>query len=286
MNLKKNNVNLLSSDTNFTINLVDYTNNLLTNDEIINAERLIDKYAKNRMPSMMSAASPYSIESFQADLQFLSRKMEAVRKTLSIWESYRIADVATNRDELEYKLGALAPNSGLAVNFAADNESIGDMSYSQGDVVFKDYLGNSYLLKSFSGGYYFPCKATPLNEAQTVLQIDYQYTTNLPIEDSKTLSANEVLQEPYTNINFKITETDTQDRYSLQQSLSPNSSVSLVALFNTNNELIRPVTAWYLLDANNNKIDRIYFDSDWEWDGNTTITFTNVTPFSCWCEVR
>lgn len=82
MNIKRTNTNVLSYDTNFAFNLTDYVQTSAV--DFTNAERLINEYAKNRIPSLISQVSPYDRESFQADLQFLSRKMEAVRKTLSI----------------------------------------------------------------------------------------------------------------------------------------------------------------------------------------------------------
>lgn len=290
MNIKKRTATLLSNDT-FAINLTDFAMDAVVQDGSVTktAEYYIDLYAKNRLPSFMRGQTSYNLDSFKQDVEFLTRKMEAVRKTLSIWESYRITEVAFNRDELEYKLGALPPNSGLVVNFEADDLTIGDKQYSQGDVVFTDYIGNQYILKSFSGGYYYPYQ---IKQADTpgVYQISYAYTTAAPVPDTITLGT-ETLQTPYKQIQLELEEADTKDRYDFSQSVGPETEIEIPALFQSKdkNVLIRPIVTWYFVDPDNItiKTDRIYFDIEWSYNElNETISIYNETNQTCWCEVR
>ena len=211
MNIKRTDTQVLSNSSNFGLNLTSF-NETVTDSTII-AERYIDLFAKNRIPSAFKTTS-YTLDDYKRDLQFLNRKMEAVRKTLSIWESYKIGEVAFTRDELEYKLGALPPNTGLVVNFEADNLQIGDKTYSQGDVVFTDYIGNQYILKSFSGGYYYPYKYNRVEESSNIYEIHYHYTTAQPIEGTQTLTDNVALEQPSKNISMQLEQADvSNDRY-------------------------------------------------------------------------
>lgn len=290
MNIKKRTATLLSNDT-FAINLTDFAMDAVVQDGSVTktAEYYIDLYAKNRLPSFMRGQTSYNLDSFKQDVEFLTRKMEAVRKTLSIWESYRITEVAFNRDELEYKLGALPPNSGLVVNFEADDVTIGDKQYSQGDVVFTDYIGNQYILKSFSGGYYYPYQIKPA-DTPGVYQIFYAYTTAAPVPGTITL-ATTTLQTPYQEIQIELKEADTKDRYDFSQAIGPKKDIEIPALFHSKGEkvLIRPIVTWYLVDPNDTtiKTDRIYFDIEWSYNkSKETIRVYNETNQTCWCEVR
>lgn len=295
MNIKKRTATLLANDT-FAINLTDFAIDAVVQDESVTktAEYYIDLYAKNRLPSFMRGQTSYNLDSFKQDVEFLTRKMEAVRKTLSIWESYRITEVAFNRDELEYKLGALPPNSGLVVNFEADDLTIGDKQYSQGDVVFTDYIGNQYILKSFSGGYYYPYRFQPVGESTGVYEVSYAYTTAAPIAnaDPYLLEYNNELTEPYEKIALRLQTADTNDRYNESQLIHGETSVTFEALYRKDengDKLIRPVVTWYLADQDDYdiKTDRLYFDEEWIYDAtNKQIIITNPTKWYCWCEVR
>lgn len=284
MNIKRTDTQVLSNSSNFGLNLTSF-NDTVTDTTTI-AERYIDLFAKNRIPSALKTTA-YDWNDFKQDLQFLNRKMEAVRKTLSIWESYKIGEVAFTRDELEYKLGSLPPNTGLVVNFEADNLQIGEKNYSQGDVVFTDYIGNQYILKSFSGGFYYPYTYNMVEEAANVYEISYQYTTAQPTEDNQVLSEGTILEYPSKNIQMQLQTADTtNDRYSSSTIIPAGASLSIDALYK-GDQVVYPIVAWFKIDNNEIKEDRIYFDIEWSFDSSTDkIVLTNVASFDCWCEVR
>lgn len=284
MNIKRTNTQVLSNSSNFGLNLTSF-NDTVTDTTII-AERYIDLFAKNRIPSALKTTA-YDWNDFKQDLQFLNRKMEAVRKTLSIWESYKIGEVAFTRDELEYKLGSLPPNTGLVVNFEADNLQIGEKNYSQGDVVFTDYIGNQYILKSFSGGFYYPYTYNMVEGTANVYEISYQYTTAQPTEEDQVLSEGTILEYPSKNIQMQLQSADTtNDRYSSSTIVRAGTSLSIDALYK-GDQLVYPIVAWFKIDNNEIKEDRIYFDIEWSFDSSTDkIVLINITSFDCWCEVR
>lgn len=284
MNIKRTDTQVLSNSSNFGLNLTSFTETVA--DSTIIAERYIDLFAKNRIPSAFKKTS-YTLDDYKNDLQFLNRKMEAVRKTLSIWESYKIGEVAFTRDELEYKLGALPPNTGLVVNFEADNLQIGDHTYSQGDVVFTDYIGNQYTLKSFSGGYYFPYKYNLVEDNSNVYEIHYHYTTAQPIEGTQNLANNTILEQPSKNISMQLEQAEvSNDRYWTTGIIEAGQSISLDAIYK-DDQLVYPIVAWFKVDGNQIKEDRIYLDIEWSYNAATqTIVLTNPTVFNCWCEVR
>lgn len=286
MNLKKTNSDILSYSTKFAINLSEF---VADPEELRTAEYYIDKYATSRIPSLMNTKTAYSYQSFKEDLQFLSRKMEAVRKTLSIWELYKIKEVAFNKDELEYKLGALPPNSGLVVNFEADELQIGDKTYSQGDIVFSDFLGTQYILKSFSGGFYYPYKFEEIANTTGVYKIYYKYSTMKPQTGNAVLEHDHILEEPVQEISLQMTQANTNDRYNCSRLIEAKKSIRLAALKDTDNAFIHPIVAWFIVDPNDKttKIDRVYFDIEWSYDSaNNQVVFTNPTTLPCWCEVR
>lgn len=284
MNIKRTDTQVLSNSSNFGLNLTSF-NETVTDSTII-AERYIDLFAKNRIPSAFKTTA-YTLDDYKRDLQFLNRKMEAVRKTLSIWESYKIGEVAFTRDELEYKLGALPPNTGLVVNFEADNLQIGDKTYSQGDVIFTDYIGNQYTLKSFSGGYYYPYKYNRVEENSNIYEIHYHYTTAQPTEGTQTLVDNVALEQPSKNINMQLEQAEvSNDRYWATEIIEAGQSISLDAIYK-DDQLVYPIVAWFKIDNNQIKEDRIYLDIEWSYNAATqTIVLTNPTVFNCWCEVR
>lgn len=284
MNIKRTDTQVLSNSSNFGLNLTSFDETVT--DSTIIAERYIDLFAKNRIPSAFKNTS-YTLDDYKRDLQFLNRKMEAVRKTLSIWESYKIGEVAFTRDELEYKLGALPPNTGLVVNFEADNLQIGDQTYSQGDVVFTDYIGNQYTLKSFSGGYYYPYKFNNVEGSSNVYEIHYYYTTAQPIEGTQALVENVALEQPSKNISMQLEQADvSNDRYWNAEIIAAGQSISLNAIYKED-QLVYPIVAWFKVDNNQIKEDRIYLDIEWSYNAaEQTIVLTNPTVFDCWCEVR
>lgn len=276
----KLNQNVLSPYNNF--NKVDATTIQVpvsnANDtQLYAAEYLLDYYLRrSRMPD----------KDIDSKLHYLDRKIEATRKTISSWESYRISAVATGEEELRQKLGSLQPNTGLVINsLESASVTVNNQSYSRGDIIFKDINNQQHHIPSYSGGYYYPTAIIPsTGENSGSYILSYAYATSAPTIDSNDSLSGSPLEAPAQTINITFTPATESGSYGYRGVISMNSSLPEgIELFDD----MQPVVAWYLTtDKTSSKGERVYFDEEYTiTDG--TIQCRNDTSFeSLWVEVR
>lgn len=276
----KLNQNILSPHNNFTkvdASSISVTlNGSESNAQIYAAEWLLDNYLRcSQMPT----------GDYAAQLQYLDRKIEATRKTISSWESYRISAVATGEEDLQQKLGTLQPNTGLVINsLESASIQINNQSYSRGDIVFKDINNQQHHIASYSGGYYYPssldAQKNEKDEATGSYILSYTYATSAPSLKNSQLTATK-LSQPAQNINMAITPATEIGSYGISQSIQTQKSIECEYISN-----IQPVVAWYMItDKNSGKGERVYFDDEYTIS-NGKITCANNTNCELWVEVR
>jgi hypothetical protein len=222
-------------------------------------------------------------------LRYLDCKIEATRKTVSSWESYRISAVATGEDELRQKLGALQPNTGLVVNsLESASVTVNNQSYARGDIIFKDINNQHHHIPSYSGGYYYP---TALEEQLNTNQeptgsyiLSYAYATSAPDANSEANLGQSVLDSPAAIIDLPLTPVTESGSYGYRGTVSKGKSLQEDITVISN---MQPVVAWYLITSNTSgQGERIYFDEEYIIDDGK-IECKNTTEFtSLWVEVR
>jgi hypothetical protein len=223
-------------------------------------------------------------------LRYLDCKIEATRKTVSSWESYRISAVATGEDELRQKLGALQPNTGLVVNsLESASVTVNNQSYARGDIIFKDINNQHHHIPSYSGGYYYP---TALEEQLNTNQeptgsyiLSYVYATSAPEADSEADLSDSVLDGPAATIRLPFTPVTESGSYGYRGTVSKGKSLQEdMTVIST----MQPVVAWYLTtDNTSGKGERVYFDIEYSITTEGKIECKNTTDFtSLWVEVR
>lgn len=281
----KLNQNVLSPYNNF--NKVDATTVICkdANNTIQTAEYLLDYYLRN---SLMPTG-----DNIDSQLRYLDRKIEATRKTVSSWESYRISAVATSEEELRQKLGVLQPNTGLVVNsLESASVTVNNQSYARGDIIFKDINNQQHHIPSYSGGYYYPTaldeQCNDENEPTGSYILSYAYATSAPAsltaESQIPTLRQDPLNTPSEQIQINFTPATESGAYGCREAVSRNNSMQAeVTIFDT----MQPIVAWYLTtDSSTGKGERVYFDEEYAIIDDH-IQCRNETSFeSLWVEVR
>lgn len=196
------------------------------------AERFLDTYATSCLPSTQQSGD-YNSTLLKADLEFLSNKLETVRKTVTSWDAYHISQVVTTEEELQAGLSSLLENSSLLVNLPTSTQ-IGDKTYAMGDIVYCDLNRNQHIINSLPNGFYYPSTLTtdatnnvtlqwnystaipidnrnrtddselPVLSSQTLLQPYYEVSANLPYHEEKIVYGHKYLLEPTKYCEYEI----------------------------------------------------------------------------------
>ena len=273
----KLNQNVLSPYNNFnkidatTVECKDATGTIAT------AEYLLDYYLRN--------SSMPTGDDMDSKLRYLDRKIEATRKTISSWESYRISAVAAGEEELRQKLGTLQPNTGLVINsLESASININNQSYSRGDIVFKDINNQQHHVPSYSGGYYYPTALEPTGENSGSYILSYTYATSAPATQSNANLSSISLDAPAETINITFAPVTQPGSYGHHEVVDANSGLQEGLDLITD---MQPVVAWYLtLDETSGKGERIYFDEEYTIMDDKIQCYNNTSFESLYVEVR
>ena len=275
----KLNQNVLSPYNNF--NKVDATTIQISvsnsNDtQLYTAEYLLDYYLRHSfMPS----------DTTDSKLRYLDRKIEATRKTVSSWESYRISAVATGEEELRQKLGSLQPNTGLVVNsLESASVTVNNQSYSRGDIIFKDINNQQHHIPSYSGGYYYPTAITETQPNSGSYILSYAYATSAPTTNSNASLSDSSLDAPAQTINITFTPATESGSYGHRGVVSQSNYFPEEITVIQN---MQPVVAWYLTTTDvSGKGERVYFDEEYIITDGKIQCRNNTSFVSLWVEVR
>lgn len=251
------------------------------------AERFLDTYATSCLPSTQKTGN-YDATVLKADLEFLSNKLETVRKTITSWDAYHISQVATTEEELQAGLSSLMENSSLLVNIPTATQ-INNKTYAMGDIVYCDVNRNQHIINSIPNGFYYPSSIKTDGSNNVLLQ--WNYSTATPIDNRKrpdgvnppTLTA-DVLQTPYYEVGAAIPYHDEEILYGIKERLEPNADATY-NLEPTTGEPIFPEIYFY--EALDDLCgERYYLPSSAVRFEATTVTVTNPTTVPLWVVVR
>lgn len=109
---------------------------------------------------------------FQQDLMFLNEKLDNVQKRLTFYDFYNVAAIVEDPSLLQATINNLLPNTSLIIN---TNNAAG---YTRGDIVFKTSTGDTYTIRSQSGGLYYPTQISTKDNINYT--ISYAYASSAP----------------------------------------------------------------------------------------------------------
>lgn len=197
-------------------------------------------------------------------LQYLEAKINAARKTVTFWDAYKIVGVVKNIDDFNQKYGVLPNNSGLIIDAPITLDK--DHSYTQGDVVYKDFYGNQLCARAQVGGVFKPNSITQVNNSATYeMKFDYieQVTDEtITIEIPKN-----------TNIENGIIYNQV-----INLAPAPNNSEILLTQDDNGNYI---VPAWEIRlssDTDNAYGEKVFGGVTTSYNSGKVV-FTNNTPF-------
>lgn len=234
-------------------NVVDYE------DIKTNAESIISWLGHSKM--IFESKESDTLPNY---LQYLEAKINAARKTATFWDAYKIVGVVKNIDDFNQKYGVLPNNSGLIIDAPITLDK--DHSYTQGDVVYKDFYGNQLCARAQVGGVFKPNSITQVDDTSTYkMKFDY-------IE--------QVTDETITIEIPKNTNVEDGIIYNQIISLASNSNSTIELRKDKNGNYITP--AWEIRlsgDTNNAYGEKVFGGVTISYN-SSKVVFTNNTPFS------
>lgn len=207
-----------------------------------------------------TASTIVPTKDFNAALQYLDAKITASRKTLSSYDVFKIVDSVDNENEIETKYSTLSENSGLIINV---NVNFSNISFSQGDVLFKDYYGKIHKIANSVRGFYYPDSIT-YNSTDQCYTLKYAFKTGTPDNDEMIgIEFPSEVEKPSTTI------------YNISQALTSNSSLSIDKI-----SAIHPI--WDIRLYIDSTIGEKVFNAVKISEYSTGYTITNLTSQTLW----
>lgn len=239
-------------------------------------EAAIDQFLTLPLPSINREESDnksYNSIWMQKDLEHLNRKLSAVRKTITAWDTYKITEVVVEKELLAGKIQGLPLNSSLVVN-TLEPVYLNGKTYQLGDIIFKDINGNLHQIKSAPSGFFYPSNIQLVGNTNTV-QVDYSFFAG----SQPPLSEQEITDQSITQPSHIITTTLELEAdnsfYNATGELQTTESFLLTKI-----QDILPKVFVYLSD-NGTALEEIYVDDLVNIDDiNNTITITNPTTLT------
>lgn len=246
-------------------------------------EKAIDDYLTLPLPS--KNATSYNSAWMQKDLEHLNRKLSAVRKTITAWDTYKITEVVIEKELLAGKIQGLPLNSSLVVN-TSEPVYLNGKTYQLGDIVFKDINGNLHQIKSAPSGFFYPSNITMTGSDSNTIKIDYSFFAgSQPSLSEQTIDQddNKALTEPSYDITTTLTLSEDTSFYNQSGYLQADTApVKIPALKNDNNLVIPKVFAYLYNSDTETALEEVYVDSlftiEEVADGITSeTTVTNIS---------
>lgn len=250
------------------------------------AERYINDFLTSSfLPSASISTDLYNWQNFRADLEFLNNKLSTLRKTITSWDTYHIAEVATNRNTLINKLATLAPNTGLLVNITPSVE-INGVTYGQGDVVYCDFNGEKHHIKGASGGYYYPQDFAAIDGATNTFKMVYRFASTLPTGGTGVMGSDAV---PHEVMEKTVEMSSGNGVYFGQYNLAAKGSEDQAITKNfveDSGVLIYPFVRIYI--TVDGRLEEVLYDKTWVSYNTTgkTFTITNQMKIAVLVEIR
>lgn len=118
-----------------------------------------------------------SSTNYKEALDDIYTAINKVKKNITYYDVYNIVETVVSHENFAAQRNALTPNSSLIIN--TDPFTEGDVDYSRGDVVLKNANGDYINIKAQTGGVYYPCQITKMDNSE-VYNLTYSYAPNTP----------------------------------------------------------------------------------------------------------
>ena len=212
-------------------------------------------------------------DSYNVALTDLNNKLESLKKEVSYFDFYNITTAVTNSDEFSAQLNSLPLNQSLVINTSPFYYS--GESYSLGDIVLKNHLGETYHISAQTGGVFYPQK---IEGEDGVYTIHFGFSGSSPTtstssniktsadgtvtyEDSAPFSKN-MTYGGFTSTTASniygywgvLTHDDENDvyKYSFSEATTSDSS--------NNTIVIHPSIQFFLCDSNNTPLEQVFIE--------------------------
>ena len=236
-------------------------------------ETLIEQFLTLPLPS--NGQTSYNSTLMQKDLEHLNRKLSAIRKTITAWDTYKITEVVVEKELLAGKIQGLPLNSSLVVN-TSEPVYLNGKTYQLGDIVFKDISGNLHQIKSSPSGFFYPSNIQKTGSDSNTIQIDYSFFAgsqpSLP-EQTIDQDNNKPITEPGHTIKTTLTLSEDTNFYNKSDFIAPREKVTDI----TKIENVLPKVFTYLCEGES-ILEEIYIDNI--LTVSDTITIENPTTFT------
>lgn len=237
----------------------------------------------NYTEGLLKILSHSSLQDLQADtvgfimaFDFLNKKLEAARKTISFWDAYQIQETIDDREQMLGQLSHMPVNTSIVSNLRDPFQWLNDINEQEtvyrGDLFIKDYNGRVHLVHGISQGSYRP---TTMSTSGSNAQIQYVYTQNAQPGDEEEISV--VLPSAPLGYNESIDVTANN----LQ-------GESFNQIAHTGQDPIAPVVKYYITTLDGNSAiwkEQVIFDGSYKQSSNSYTVF-NPTCFDLIAEVK
>ncbi len=236
----------------------------------------------NYTEGLLQILSHSSLQDLQADtvgfimaFDFLNKKLEAARKTISFWDAYQIQETIDDREQMLGQLSHMPANTSIVSNLRDPFQWLNDINEQEtvyrGDLFIKDYNGRVHLIHGISQGSYRP---TTMSSSGSNAQIQYVYTQNAQPGDTETVS---------------VVMPGAPEGYNNSFDVNANTATGpTFSQLGTVQEPIAPVVKYYITTLDGNSAiwkEQVIFDGSYKQNGGTYITF-NPTCFNLVAEVK
>ena len=204
------------------------------------------------MKAIKTFTNNYLSGSYSDQLGSLNEKISNIKRLLSYYDVFNIAEVVENPQEFAIKLNALTPNSSLVIN--TDPFEYAGVVYSRGDFVLKDINENISHIEAKTSGVYTPI----LNaDASGNLTVTYKYSGTQP--SGKQVYDMDNLPEkgrdtPFSEITYiNLPQSDNAQIYGYSGPVKDWNG----AVFMNEGKTIYPVFKFYFPSKDNNFCEEV-----------------------------
>lgn len=193
---------------------------------------------------------------YSTQLSELNNKITNIKRLLSYYDVFNIAEVVEDPQEFAVKLNALTPNSSLVIN--TDPFEYAGVIYSRGDFVLKDINENISHIEAKASGVYTPI----LNvEENGNLVVTYKYSGEQPSGQIEYDMSEELPSErntPYSEITYtNIPQNNNPKIYSYSGLVKDWDDDVIETEKEGSTYIVYPVLKFYFQSSDNNFCEEV-----------------------------
>lgn len=216
-------------------------------------------------------------------LSDLNNKLDSIKKEVSYFDFYHISDAVTDASLFASQLNNLPLNQALVINtppfyYNEDN-------YETGDIIVKNYLGETYHIKAQTGGVFYPQKIEGNSGSYL---IHFGFSGSVPTTASSSTALNQVATFAETMTFTGLQPATVSNIYGYWLPFTDSSGNATTTCSFTGklsgSSKITPFLQFYLCENLNGVIEpkeQIVLEYEISWNesnNNVTIEVNDVIP--------